>query len=104
MNAYMKNYKNRIAIIMVEEFTTAVAVARTTCRVKTGYMQSQIRIEEYRPDELYIRGGCYTDYAAFQEWGTSRNRASPFWVPAAWEAFFRIMRRIRQIERELQIG
>lgn len=101
MDAYINNFKRAIALTMVEEFTGAVAIARSTVPIKTGYLQSQIRIEEYDPQNLYIRGGAYTHYAAFVEWGTRKMHARPYWVPAAWEAFFRMMRRVRQIEREL---
>lgn len=101
LNAYVDHTKEACAMILLEETQDAVVKARTYCSVKTGYMQSQIRIEEFNPQELYIIAGVYTNYAAFVEWGTSKMHARPFWCPAIWESWFRIMERMRRLETEI---
>ena len=106
LSAYMQNTKSKAALIMIEEVVVAVSISRAICSVLTGHMQSEIRIEEYDPENLYIRAGCYAKtekgvhYPIFVEFGTSKMRARPFWRPPIWEAFYRIMERMEQLEKE----
>ena len=101
MNAYIDKTKKTIWMIMLEEFQRAVVLAYIHCPVKSGHMQSQVKIAEMAPNELRIRGGVYTYYAPFIEFGTVRMRARPFWRPPMWEAFFRMRERIKRIEGEM---
>ena len=107
LNAYVNYTKKTCAAILLEETQKAVVIARNRAAVKTGLMKSEVRIEEYKPQELYIRAGCYAatpkgvHYPNFVEWGTSRMPARPFWVPAIWEGWYRIMERMRNLEKEL---
>ena len=83
---------DRAMNLKITHMQEAVSIARMMCPVATGYMQSQIQIIEINPDDQSISGGVVgVPYAIFVEFGTSRMNARPFWRPAAWEAFFRLL-------------
>lgn len=93
----LSQLRDTIANIQIEEMQIAVVMARTLVPVKTGNLQSNIRIEEWNPNDLYIRAGAYTDYAVFVEFGTIHMHARPFWRPPVWEAFYRMKDRIGEL-------
>lgn len=89
--------------IQMEEMERAVATARNLAPVATGFLQSQIGIQDV--GETWIEGGVVgVRYCRFVEFGTRYTNAQPYWIAPAWEAFFRMRQRMRETLRRLLKG
>jgi len=57
-----------------------VEIAKDTAPIDTGNLRSSITMRKVKDDELRVQTEC--GYGAYQELGTSRHAAQPFFAPA----------------------
>jgi HK97 gp10 family phage protein len=86
---YNKEKMERLAELSVDE--TARFVERTAKKyhepnVDTGFLRSSIHTELDKENSFTRRVVADTDYARYVEFGTRRNRAYPFMIPAGEDA------------------
>lgn len=92
--AFMRSLQAHLAKLEVETEADLVkvglrvqAVARSLCPVDTGRLRSSIVMRKGRDGMgFYVEVGTSVSYAAFVEFGTSRQPAKPFLTPAIAQA------------------
>ena len=63
---------------------TFKSIATTTCPVDTGYLRDHI---DFQADEGGVECWSDADYSAYQEYGTSKMKAQPYFEQALQEAY-----------------
>jgi HK97 gp10 family phage protein len=95
-----RDLKLEISIAQVEEMNQAIIMARSLVPYATGFLQSQIGVQN--AGEMEITGGVVgVPYCRYVEFGTRYMNARPYWRPPVWEAWFRLRRRTKEIIQKL---
>lgn len=92
--AFMQSLRTHLAQLELDTEDDLVRVglrvqarARSLCPVDTGRLRSSIVMRKGRDGMgFYVEIGTNVSYAPFVEFGTSRQRAQPFLLPAVAEA------------------
>ena len=82
--------------IMLPEVQTGIVNARNRAPVRTGRLRDSLELKDRDRVNMSITAGTDVEYAHFPEFGTVKMHARPYWRPAIWEAFYRIMDQVKR--------
>lgn len=96
-----RELKERAFTVMKENMEAAVQLSGSDASSRGWELAREIHLGNVDPDGLTVEGGCYAWYAAFPEFGTSKQVAKPFWRQYVWAAYFTMLSDFHDLMAEM---